>query len=289
MKNEKIGCVILNFNDAQRSLDLANHLGKCTSIEKIIIVDNCSLDDSISYLKKNYRNQKIEIIESPKNGGFAFGNNYGLKYLNTKYNFKYSLCINTDIFVEEKTIQSLIDIMDKKQDLGAISCRMLGPDKKEQKSWWMYSTFFEFCFGNFHLIAKKNYSKYVHYKYNDKFKYVDCIRGSLMLFRNEALIKCDYFDENTFLYGVETIISKRLQKVGYKIGIDCESFYIHNHKVDKKINKKSWKMIRISRNYYLRNYFGYGFIRLSIIKCFNFLGYVELFGINLLKQILGRK
>lgn len=55
---------------------------------KIIVVDNCSNDNSFEKLSliKNY---KFDLIKTDKNEGYAYRNNFGIKYAKEKYNLKF--------------------------------------------------------------------------------------------------------------------------------------------------------------------------------------------------------
>lgn len=70
---------------------------------EIIFVDNASADDSISYVKKNYKNSRIKIIKSNKNLGFAGGNNLGIKAANGEY----ILLINNDTWFEKEFLENI--------------------------------------------------------------------------------------------------------------------------------------------------------------------------------------
>lgn len=47
-----VGCVVLNFNDSKTTIELLNRMKNMKSIDVIVVVDNCSTDDSFSVLKQ---------------------------------------------------------------------------------------------------------------------------------------------------------------------------------------------------------------------------------------------
>ena len=79
---KKVSIILLNYNttndviECLKSLDEINYPNY-----EIIVVDNCSRKEEISKLN-NYvvLMNKITLIESDKNGGFAYGNNIGINY-----------------------------------------------------------------------------------------------------------------------------------------------------------------------------------------------------------------
>lgn len=48
---KKIDCVILNYNDADTTTDIINHIKEYSVFNHIIVVDNCSTDNSLDRLK----------------------------------------------------------------------------------------------------------------------------------------------------------------------------------------------------------------------------------------------
>ncbi len=285
-----IGCVILNFNDASRCLTLAENLSSFKIIGIIYIVDNCSNDDSMSFLEKNVRNKKIKFIKSEFNGGFAYGTNVGIKEIIKHHEYISSiLCINSDIIVSETLIEKLDRKLMSTPNLGLISARMRGIHNEEQLSWWNNYSFKENLLSNFYFYAKKKYRNQINYKYSSDFMFVDCVRGSLMLFKKNALVDVGLFDEKTFLYGEETIISCKLRSSKYKIGLITSDYYIHNHIEKNSSLVKTKIMMNKSKNYYLKTYFKYSNYKLLILKIFSIYSYIEFATISFIKSILKNK
>ncbi|MDR0547740.1 MAG: glycosyltransferase family 2 protein [Dysgonamonadaceae bacterium] len=85
---------------------------------KIVVIDNASTDDTVSYIKANY--PEIYLFESSKNLGFGRANNIGLEYaLNQGCDYVYLL--NQDAWVEPETLEILINVSQKNPDYGIIS------------------------------------------------------------------------------------------------------------------------------------------------------------------------
>jgi len=103
-ENILITVVIVNYNGKK-------YLKKCldslfeqsyTNIE-IIFVDNNSDDDSVVFLKQQYSDQRLIIIEHQENSGFATGNNIGI----SNARGEYILLINNDTWVEKDFIRNI--------------------------------------------------------------------------------------------------------------------------------------------------------------------------------------
>ena len=75
----KTGIVILNYNDSENTIKMIEQIKDYKCFSKIVIVDNCSTDDSVEKITPYIRNH-IVLLEAKKNKGYASGNNIGLKY-----------------------------------------------------------------------------------------------------------------------------------------------------------------------------------------------------------------
>jgi len=108
---KKNAIVVLNyevFQETERCVDsiLKMHL----DVEGIVIVDNGSVNESYTYLKKKYRkNKNIVVIRSRKNHGFARGNNIGIKVAKKRWNVDFILLLNSDtVIIEEDYLDKIM-------------------------------------------------------------------------------------------------------------------------------------------------------------------------------------
>ena len=95
-KLTKTAVVILNWNGIRYkhlSNFLPNVLKHSRADADVIVADNHSDDDSISYLKDHH--PEVRIIENPSNNGFSSGYNLALKQIEAEY---YVL-LNSDIII----------------------------------------------------------------------------------------------------------------------------------------------------------------------------------------------
>ena len=89
----KIGIVIINWNGLNLLKKYLNEIILNSDNSTVYIIDNNSSDESILYVRDNYK--EVKIISLDKNYGFAEGYNKGLKEVEEDY-----VCIiNNDILV----------------------------------------------------------------------------------------------------------------------------------------------------------------------------------------------
>ena len=103
----KTGIIILNYNDYENTSKMLNQIKDYSCLSKIIVVDNCSTDNSMEKLKE-YENKKIILLQAEKNLGYAAGNNLGLKYLEKNTSCEIAIISNPDVLIEEGVLKELI-------------------------------------------------------------------------------------------------------------------------------------------------------------------------------------
>lgn len=107
----KIVFVILQYmacNDTLECVDsIRNHVD--TGDYKIIIVDNCSPDDSYARVRSAYKSSKdIILLQSDENLGFARGNNIGYRYALENLDPEYIVMLNNDVLLIQDNIYAIL-------------------------------------------------------------------------------------------------------------------------------------------------------------------------------------
>ncbi|GEJ30695.1 glycosyl transferase [Flavobacterium psychrophilum] len=92
----------------------------------ILVVDNCSTDDSVELLKQF---SEIHLIQSKENLGFGKANNIGIDYaLNNKADYVFLL--NQDTWVFDDTISNLVVMAQNNPSFGIVSPMHFSGDEK---------------------------------------------------------------------------------------------------------------------------------------------------------------
>lgn len=252
----KTGIIILNYNDFNTTKDMINQIKDYKELDVIIIVDNMSSDNSYKKLKK-YENDKIKVISSKENKGYASGNNVGIKYLTENYDVDNIIISNPDIFVKDEDIKKLKkDLIDNK-DIDLIS-----PYINERgiiSRGWKLPKYFDELLSNINIVHKlaKKRMNYDESYYKDRLTKVEVVSGCFFMIRKNSFEKIGYFDENTFLYYEENIIGKKLKDNNMNTYVDKDVKITHNLSVsvDKNINSiKKYKTLKQSQKYYQKEY-----------------------------------
>ena len=102
----KLGMCIVNYNDYKTTKRLIDNIINYKCLDKIVVVDNKSTDNSLINLKK-LESKKIKIIASNKNGGYSYALNIGCKYLIEEFKELTIIVSNSDIIIDSEN--DLID------------------------------------------------------------------------------------------------------------------------------------------------------------------------------------
>ena len=107
LMSPRIAIVILNWN-GRKFLEkfLPFVIEHSKNFAEVIIADNASADDSITWLKSAF--PEIRIIQNNENGGFAKGYNDALAQVDADY----FVLLNSDIEVTPNWIEPVIQLME---------------------------------------------------------------------------------------------------------------------------------------------------------------------------------
>lgn len=254
---DKCGCVILNYNDSQTTIRLLKMIYSYNNIDEIIIVDNCSTDDSYVLLSK-YSGKKISVLRTKKNGGYGYGNNVGINYAKNVKKCKYVLLSNPDVIFDEELVSIMIDKLCE-LDGGCISAIQNDIFNNPIKDIaWKIPKPFEYSVTNTRLSKFFNYNYKKSYFTNKDVVQVDCLPGAMLMFDTEKFEKSGGYDENMFLYCEEVAIACRLKEKGYKSYLLLNYNYRHEHSVsiDKTIasKRRQLELIQNNRIYVMQKY-----------------------------------
>jgi GT2 family glycosyltransferase len=111
MSGEKTALIVLNWNGARDTLACLASLTKVESPAfTTLLVDNGSSDGTVGLVRQAF--PQVEILELPRNLGFAGGNNAGFASLRGR-GFDSVVFLNNDTVVDPGFLQPLLDELQK--------------------------------------------------------------------------------------------------------------------------------------------------------------------------------
>jgi GT2 family glycosyltransferase len=217
-----VAVVILNWNGKhflEKFLPsvLASSYKNC----RVIVADNASSDDSVSFLKQYF--PSVEIIINPENGGFAKGYNTALAQVKADY----FVLLNSDVEVTENWIEPVILLMENDKSIGACQPKVL--DEKNKKK-------FEYAGACGGWIDRFGYpfarGRVLEFLEEDKLQYENAMpcfwaTGAAMFVRSSVYKELRGLDEYFFAHQEEIDLCWRMQRSGHKVFVQPASVVYH--------------------------------------------------------------
>jgi len=253
-KEGKVFVIILNYNHLDELIiTIKSFINQNYNNLEIVVVDNASTDNSISWVRENYPH--ITIIENKVNLGWSGGNNVGIKYaMENKADFV--LLANNDLYFNDSSIiETLVSDLDK---LEKENIYVAGPkvnfypnmDKNHNEGWILYPKGENK--GKFFNVFRKDCKPDLPSAY----RYVDSTDGCFFMINTKLFNTTGLLNDALFLYADEVEFSIRAWKEGFKSVINRNLTIYH------KVGTSSIPNSPLSIYYRTRNL-------LYIIKQFN--------------------
>jgi GT2 family glycosyltransferase len=266
--------VVLNYNDSDTTINMVNSIKDYLSIDYILIIDNKSTDDSLVKLQE-LSCEKIHVVETKYNGGYGYGNNFGIIYSMDILKSDYVLIVNPDVCFSEKTVMALERAL-VDNNVGVVTAFMKSPDgTRSPLAAWKIPTITQYLFSNT-FLGKIPAKLFGTSEYKDLLTWdkqaveVECVPGSMIMVNAKIMREYGMYDNGIFLFCEETVLGIKLRNNGIKTLLLPTEEFIHHHSVsiDKtfRSNIKKLKLMWTSRIYVLINYYKINTIILIIAK-----------------------
>lgn len=270
MNKPLVTFITIDYNGLKDTTELIQSILKqihSVSYE-IIVVDNASRTDNAEIIRQSF-GEKVISIRSPKNLGFAGGNNLGLQYAKGKYLF----FINNDTLIEEDQIAALIKVFEQSNKIGGISpkIRFAYPPQYIQ-----YAGFTDLS-----SVTLRN--KGIGFDEPDQGQHntpspTFFLHGAAMIVKREVIDKVGAMSDAFFLYYEEMDWCARIRRAGYELWYEpCQTIF---HKESTSTGKASPLQV-----YYLnRNRLLYAWRNIKGARCI--LSFIYLSTVAALKNSL---
>lgn len=228
--NPVITIVILNYQTFTETINFVAQIRLQKDINaSILIVDNCSLNNSFKILSDTFKTDTdVEVIQSKNNGGYASGNNFGFRYLKEK-EINFILISNNDIIIkDELLISKMMNSYLKCNDPAFLSPVMLNEQGLQKRpSSWNIPTFLEDFKNLIFLDRIKDLNVKMQQSLLKGCVSVECLPGAFTLIKKQTLFDLGLFDEGTFLYCEERINAVKVRRKGLYNYLNKELFFVH--------------------------------------------------------------
>lgn len=218
---KKVGIIILNYNNADTTLRCVESIKSINySNYLLVIVDNYSTDNSYEFLKKNLEDVDC-LLRTDMNGGYAYGNNMGIRYV-LERECEYVLILNNDVILENDTLEKLVNYSEKQSGVGVVGPAILEFISGDGiiQSTGANNNMFK---GTSQLL---NHGRSISALSSDVL-YPDYLGGSCLLVSKKVIREVGLIPEDYFLFYEENEWCLKIRKNGYKIICDPEAKVYH--------------------------------------------------------------
>jgi GT2 family glycosyltransferase len=218
----KCAVVILNWNGANFLKEFLPIALKNTSPQsEVIIADNASTDGSIELLEKDF--PQTRIIKLDKNYGFTGGYNRSLAQIEAEY----YILLNSDVEVTPNWDIPLINILDTRDDVGAVMPKMLSYFNHKEFEYagaaggFIDKYGYPLCRGRVFHTLEEDHGQY------DGVHEIFWASGACLTVRSQLYHKLGGLDDILFAHMEEIDFCWRLHHINYKVLITSESVIYH--------------------------------------------------------------
>jgi hypothetical protein len=222
---KRFAVVILNWNGEKLLKQFLPTVVKNTpkDLAEIIVADNGSTDDSLSYVKESFPEESVKIIRLDRNYGFAEGYNKALEQVDNEF----VVLLNSDVAVSEGWLNEPLRILDSQPDVAAVQPKILSERNHEYFEYAgaagglmdMYG--YPYCHGRILGKVEKDCGQY------DTEVYIFWATGACMIIRNAVYKKVGGLDSEFFAHQEEIDLCWRLRSRGYRIVYAPSSVVYH--------------------------------------------------------------
>lgn len=232
-----VSIVILNYNTCehlraclQALLDEGSTTLSNGALQaEVFVVDNASSDGSADMVAAEF--PWVRLIRSPRNGGFAHGNNQALKLARGSA----VLLLNPDALVPDGAIVRFVELLDSHPEAGIIGPKLVKEDGSMHLACRRSFPTPEIAFYRVSGLSRlfPNSPRFGRYNLTfvdeDVSIEVDAVCGACMLVRRDVLDTTGLLDERFFMYGEDIDWCLRAHKAGWTVRYEPSVVVTHLH------------------------------------------------------------
>jgi N-acetylglucosaminyl-diphospho-decaprenol L-rhamnosyltransferase len=247
-----LGIVIVNWNTC-------DYLKRCLETVlasegdfsyRVVVVDNASTDGSADMVRREF--PTVEVIASPTNGGYPYGNNLGLRALGyrgvgdvTPDAPRYALLLNPDTELPPNALYDMTQYMDANPRIGIAGPKLVLPDGSLDLACRRSFPTPMVSFYRFSGLSKlfPHHPRFGRYNMTfvdpDQEIEVDSVVGAYMQVRREAIEAVGLLDETFFMYGEDLDWAYRIKEAGWKVFYHPQVMVKHVKRAASRVSKKA--------------------------------------------------
>lgn len=205
-----IGIVVCNYNKRDYIINCIDSiLNSSISNFDVYVVDNASDDDSVSEIERRF-SDKVIVIKNDTNLGGSGGFNTGLVKA-MEGNYRYLMCVDNDVVMDNKNIEELFQYMDDNEIVGMAGSRVMYMDQPHMiQSMGARLDFENYCF-------KDNMRNFIMDNSIEEVLECDYVPACSMMVRRSLIDEIGLIPQDTFVYWDDIEWGYKCKRAGYRI------------------------------------------------------------------------
>ena len=265
-----LGVVILNWNtrDLLRACLRSVFAARGPATFSVCVVDNASTDGSAAMVRAEFPD--AHVLESPVNGGYAAGNNLGLRALGFGPQYsgapgrtdapRYALLLNPDTVVPPFAFADMAAYLDAHPESGAAGPKLVLPTGELDLACRRSLAFDAFIYRMLGLSRlfphSRRFGQYnLTYLSPDVETEVGAVVGAFMLVRREAIAQAGLLDEHFFMYGEDLDWAMAIHRAGWQVRYNPAVTVLHVKRAASRQSHKAQIAFHEAMLYFYRKHY----------------------------------
>lgn len=185
---------------------------------EVIVVDNASSDGSVERIRERF--PEVRVIANAENRFFTAANNQAFAVSTGRH----VLILNSDVEVGAGALRTMVDYLDRHADAGAVTCRMVWPDGRLQRTCCAHAGVrtalldFTFLRRLIPSVRQRDWDRVYYASWErDSDRDVVVAPDSCLMIRREVLDRVGPYDERFKLYYTENDLCERIGAAGLRV------------------------------------------------------------------------
>lgn len=270
-----LAVVSVTWNVRDLAVDMLRTL--CADLDRsglraaVWVVDNNSADGTADTVREQF--PAVNLIASPKNLGFAAGNNAALRALGFGDNPplpnpagpRAVFLLNPDTLVQAGAVRALYDALFVLPEAGLVGARLSYGDGAFQHSGFAFPGLWQIFIDLYplpdrlrgRLLDRRINGRYPRKRYEGTEPFqVDHTLGATMMLRREVIEATGMFDERYFMYVEEVDWAMRIHRAGWRAYVVPGAHVVHlEGRSTRQVRPTSLVNLWASRFRYMEKYY----------------------------------
>lgn len=229
--------IVLNYRTPDLTIDCLRSLSKeIPTIDgaRVVVVDNASGDGSDDRIQQAITAEEwggwVRLVRSERNGGFAAGNNVGIRAEAPARNY---LLLNSDTIVRPGAIAYSLGVVEGDPGIGAMSCRLLNADGSTQNVARAFPTPLRMIVAATGLpwrcpsLFRWADTEQLWWDRDQQRRDVDWLGGAFLMVPGDVMTALSGLDEAFFFYGEDIEFCHRVRRLGRRCVYDPGASITH--------------------------------------------------------------